>query len=127
MIWFGPVLLAALLLGPSHVLVDLGLFFSKLAVLTFGGAYALLAWLAQAAVETKGWLTAPEMLDGLGLAETTPGPTILVNQFVGFIAALRAPGTSAALSCRNARCDDGCVGDICAILHLDLCRRAFHG
>ncbi|MGL4323625.1 MAG: chromate efflux transporter [Beijerinckiaceae bacterium] len=92
-IWFAPVLLAALILGSSHVLVDLGLFFSKLAVLTFGGAYALLAWLAQAAVETKGWLTAPEMLDGLGLAETTPGPTILVNQFVGFIAALRAPGT----------------------------------
>lgn len=91
-IWFLPVALAAIVLSPSHVLIDLGLFFSKLAVLTFGGAYALLAWLAQAAVETKGWLTAPEMLDGLGLAETTPGPTILVNQFVGFIAALRAPG-----------------------------------
>ncbi|MGL4496380.1 MAG: chromate transporter, partial [Beijerinckiaceae bacterium] len=64
-IWFAPVGLAALFLSPSHVLVDLGLFFSKLAVLTFGGAYALLAWLAQAAVETKGWLTAPQMLDGL--------------------------------------------------------------
>lgn len=91
-LWFFPVVLAAMLLSPSHVLVDLGLFFSKLAVLTFGGAYALLAWLAQAAVETKGWLSAAEMLDGLGLAETTPGPTILVNQFVGFLAALRAPG-----------------------------------
>ena len=92
-IWFAPLALAALLLSPSHVLVDLGLFFSKLAVLTFGGAYALLAWLAQAAVQTKGWLSAAEMLDGLGLAETTPGPTILVNQFVGFLAALRAPGS----------------------------------
>ncbi|MET0605910.1 MAG: chromate efflux transporter [Beijerinckiaceae bacterium] len=89
--WFLPVVVAALFLGPQHILVDLGLFFSKLAMLTFGGAYALLAWLAQAAVEQKGWVTAPEMLDGLGLAETTPGPTILVNQFVGFLAALRSP------------------------------------
>jgi chromate transporter len=88
-VWFGPVAVAALVLGASHVLVDIGLFFSKLAMLTFGGAYALLAWLAQDAVAVKGWVSAPEMLDGLGLAETTPGPTILVNQFVAFLAGWR--------------------------------------
>ena len=65
------------------------LFFSKLAVVSFGGAYALLAYMAQEAVETHGWMTAPEMVDGLGLAETTPGPLILVTQFVGFLAAFR--------------------------------------
>ena len=65
------------------------MFFSKLAVVSFGGAYALMAYMAQQAVETHGWLSAPEMVDGLGLAETTPGPLILVTQFVGFIAAFR--------------------------------------
>src|SRR5207237_6164953 len=81
--------LAALVFGTSHVLVDIGLFFSKLAVLRFGGAYALLAYMAQQAVETYHWMSAPEMVDGLGLAETTPGPLILVTQFVGFLAAFR--------------------------------------
>jgi chromate transporter len=90
-LWWAPVALAALLLGSGHVLVAVGLFFSKLAVVTFGGAYAVLAYMAQQAVETHGWLTAPEMVDGLGLAETTPGPLILVTQFVGFIAGFRAP------------------------------------
>lgn len=89
--WWLPVLLAVLLLGSGHVLVDLGLFFSKLAVVTFGGAYAVLAYLTDAAVETKHWVSAGEMVDGLGLAETTPGPTILVNQFVGYLAAYRLP------------------------------------
>jgi chromate transporter len=65
------------------------MFFSKLAVVSFGGAYALLAYMAQEAVQTYGWMTAPEMVDGLGLAETTPGPLILVTQFVGFLAAFR--------------------------------------
>ena len=65
------------------------MFFSKLAVVSFGGAYALLAYMAQEAVETHRWMTAPEMVDGLGLAETTPGPLILVTQFVGFLAAYR--------------------------------------
>jgi chromate transporter len=64
-------------------------FFSKLAVVTFGGAYAVLAYMAQEVVQSYGWLTAPEMVDGLGLAETTPGPLILVTQFVGFLAAFR--------------------------------------
>jgi chromate transporter len=72
------------------VLTSIGLFFSKLAVVSFGGAYALLAYMAQQAV-TYGWMTAPEMVDGLGLAETTPGPLILVTQFVGFLAAFRDP------------------------------------
>jgi chromate transporter len=90
-LWWAPVALAALLLGSGHVLVAVGLFFSKLAVVTFGGAYAVLAYMAQQAVEQHGWLSAPEMVDGLGLAETTPGPLILVTQFVGFIAAFRAP------------------------------------
>lgn len=89
--WWCPVAAAALFLGPAHVLVDVGLFFSKLAVVTFGGAYAVLAYLADAAVNAKGWVGASEMVDGLGLAETTPGPTILVNQFVGTLAAARAP------------------------------------
>ncbi len=88
-LWWAPVALAAMLLGADHVLVAIGLFFSKLAVVTFGGAYAVLAYMAQQAVETHGWLSAPEMVDGLGLAETTPGPLILVTQFVGFLAAFR--------------------------------------
>jgi chromate transporter len=87
--WWTPIALAAALLGPQHVLVSIGMFFSKLAVVSFGGAYALLAYMAQQAVETYGWMTAPEMVDGLGLAETTPGPLILVTQFVGFLAAFR--------------------------------------
>jgi chromate transporter len=88
-LWWAPVALAAVMLGPSHVLVDIGVFFSKLAVVSFGGAYALLAYMAQEAVESYRWMTAPEMVDGLGLAETTPGPLILVTQFVGFLAAYR--------------------------------------
>jgi chromate transporter len=88
-LWWAPVGLAALVFGPTHVLVTIGTFFSKLAVVSFGGAYALLAYMAQQAVETHHWMTAPEMVDGLGLAETTPGPLILVTQFVGFLAAFR--------------------------------------
>ena len=87
--WWAPVVLAIVLLGSNHVLVSVGLFFSKLAVVSFGGAYALLAYMAQQAVETHHWMTAPEMVDGLGLAETTPGPLILVTQFVGFLAGFR--------------------------------------
>ncbi len=88
-LWWAPVALAAVLLGPTHVLVSVGTFFSKLATVSFGGAYALLAYMAQEAVDTKGWMTAAEMVDGLGLAETTPGPLILVTQFVGFLAGYR--------------------------------------
>jgi chromate transporter len=89
LLWWTPVALAALALGGDHVLVSIGTFFSKLAVVSFGGAYALLAYMAQEVVDTQGWLTASEMVDGLGLAETTPGPLILVTEFVGFLASYR--------------------------------------
>lgn len=88
-VWWAPVALAALVLGSDNILVSIGLFFSKLAVVSFGGAYAVLAYMAQQAVETHHWMSAPEMVDGLGLAETTPGPLILVTQFVGFLAGFR--------------------------------------
>jgi chromate transporter len=88
-LWWAPVALALLMLGGGHVMVAIGVFFYKLAVVSFGGAYAQLAYMAQEVVETHGWMTAPEMVDGLGLAETTPGPLILVTQFVGFLAAFR--------------------------------------
>ncbi len=91
-LWLGPVALLVLALGPENVFARLATFFSFLAVVTFGGAYAVLAYVAQAAVETHGWLSAAEMLDGLGMAETTPGPLIMVVQFVGFLAAFRDPG-----------------------------------
>ena len=90
-IWLAPMALIAATLGTGHVLWDIGAFFSKLAVVTFGGAYAVLAYMAQAAVENYGWLSAGEMADGLGLAESTPGPLIMVTQFTGFLAAWRTP------------------------------------
>lgn len=91
LLWWAPVVLAFLLLGQGHVMTQIGLFFSKLAVVSFGGAYALLAYMAQQAVENYRWMSAPEMVDGLGLAETLPGPLIKVTQFVGFLAAWRDP------------------------------------
>ena len=90
-IWAAPMLLIYATLGDSHVLWKIGAFFSQLAIVTFGGAYAVLAYMAQEAVTGFGWLSAGEMADGLGLAETTPGPLILVTQFVGFLAGFRAP------------------------------------
>jgi len=90
-LWWAPVALAALTLGTQHVMVDIGLFFSKLATVSFGGAYALLAYMAQQAVENYRWMSAPEMVDGLGFAETLPGPLIKVTQFVGFLGAWRNP------------------------------------
>ncbi len=92
-LWFGPLLVLALVLGPDDLYTRIGLFFSKAAVVTFGGAYAVLPYVAQQAVELYGWLSAEEMLRGLGLAETTPGPLIQVVQFVGFMAAFNHPGT----------------------------------
>lgn len=88
-LWFAPVALVIVALGTEHVFFDIAAFFSKLAVVSFGGAYALLAYMAQQAVENYGWMSAPEMVDGLGLAETLPGPLIKVTQFVGFLAAYR--------------------------------------
>ncbi len=92
-IWLAPVAALLAALGPHDVFSEIAIFFSKMAVVTFGGAYAVLAYVAQQAVETYGWLRPGEMLDGLGMAETTPGPLIMVLQFVGFMAAFRAPGT----------------------------------
>lgn len=91
LIWAAPMLLILVTLGREHVLWDIGSFFSQLAIVTFGGAYAVLAYMAQEAVQGFGWLSAGEMADGLGLAETTPGPLIMVTQFVGYLAAFRAP------------------------------------
>jgi chromate transporter len=90
-IWLVPLAVLVAAVGTSHVLVQEGVFFSKASVVTFGGAYAVLAYVAQQAVETYGWLRPGEMLDGLGMAETTPGPLIQVVQFVGFMAAYRNP------------------------------------
>jgi chromate transporter len=92
-LWLTPVAVVYISLGESNVFSQISLFFSKMAMVTFGGAYAVLAYVAQQAVETYGWLKPGEMLDGLGMAETTPGPLIMVLQFVGFMAAYRDPGT----------------------------------
>ncbi len=91
LMWAIPLVVVAALLGREHVFWDIGIFFSQLAVVTFGGAYAVLAYMAQAAVTGFGWLSAGEMADGLGMAETTPGPLIMVTQFVGFLGAYRTP------------------------------------
>ncbi|OWO95975.1 chromate transporter [Rhizobium esperanzae] len=92
-LWLVPVAVLYAFFGPGDVFSQIGLFFSKMAVVTFGGAYAALAYVAQQAVQHFGWLKPGEMLDGLGMAETTPGPLIMVLQFVGFMAAFRNPGS----------------------------------
>jgi chromate transporter len=92
-LWLVPVIAIIATLGSANTFGEIGVFFSKMAVVTFGGAYAVLAYMAQQAVETYHWLRPGEMLDGLGMAETTPGPLIMVVQFVGFMAAYRNPGS----------------------------------
>jgi chromate transporter len=92
-LWLTPVIMLLLTLGTGDVFSQIGVFFSKMAVVTFGGAYAVLAYVAQQAVENHAWLKPGEMLDGLGMAETTPGPLIMVLQFVGFMAAFRDAGS----------------------------------
>lgn len=94
-LWAAPLILA---FGTGErLLFDLGLFFSKLALVTFGGAYAVLTYMAQDVVQAHGWLTMPEMMDALGLAETTPGPLILVTEFVGYVAAFKHGGPGAGV------------------------------
>ena len=88
-VWLVPL---ALLQLEGGLLAEIAAFFSKLALLTFGGAYAVLSWMAQDVVQAKGWLTLPQMMDGLGLAETTPGPLILVTEFTGYLAGYRQGG-----------------------------------
>lgn len=97
-VWLSPLAAAWLILGPDHVLTAVGRLFSLLAVVTFGGAYATLAYLQQEAVSVHGWLATAQMIDGLGLAETTPGPLVLVNQFVGFMAGWKG-GAGLAVAC----------------------------
>lgn len=92
-LWSLPLLIIGLVIGVENIFFSEGLFFSKTAVVTFGGAYAVLAYIAQKAVEDYGWLQSGEMLDGLGMAETTPGPLIQVVQFVGFMGAYRLSGS----------------------------------
>ena len=91
-LWIAPILFVIAVFGSDSLLPALAVFFSKMAVVTFGGAYAVLAYVAQAAVETFGWLKPGQMIDGLALAETTPGPLILVLTYVGFIAAFQSAG-----------------------------------
>src|SRR5262249_28067279 len=91
-LWLVPVIAIVASLGSSNVFSEIAIFFSKMAVVKFGGAYAVLAYVAQQAVENYAWLKPGEMLDGLGMAETTPGPLIMVLQFVGFMGAFRDPG-----------------------------------
>ncbi len=93
LLWLAPVALALALTDSDSVFVEQGVFFSGTALVTFGGAYAVLAYVAQKAVETYGWLTGGEMVKGLALAETTPGPLIMVLQFVAFLGAYRDPGS----------------------------------
>ena len=98
LLWWTPVAAAAWLLGPDSTICQQGLFFSKAAMVTFGGAYAVLPYVAQQAVENYHWLQPGQMLDGLALAESTPGPLIMVLQFVGFVGAFNHPGNLAPLT-----------------------------
>ncbi|WP_293441627.1 chromate efflux transporter [Planktotalea sp.] len=95
-IWWGPILFLGFIIGQDF-LFQLAIFFSKLATVTFGGAYAVLAFMGQEVVQNLNWISADEMIDGLGLAETTPGPLILVTQFVGFLAGSNTGGTGLAV------------------------------
>ena len=97
-IWLAPLLTVAAVFGEGHVLTQIGYFFSKLAVVTFGGAYAVLAYMGQDVATQYGWISAGEMMDGLGLAETTPGPLILVTEFVGFLAGYRHGGAGPSIT-----------------------------
>ncbi len=98
-LWFLPVMVLGIWRGWDDILVEIGVLFTKAAVVTFGGAYAVLAYIGQQAVNVHGWLLPEQMMDGLGLAETTPGPLIMVNQFVAYVAAYtHTPGLSPALA-----------------------------
>ncbi len=108
-LWLAPLAASAVLLGPAHILTAVGVLFSVLALITFGGAYATLAYLQQQAVDAQGWLTQTQMIDGLGLAETTPGPLVLVNQYVGFLAGWQADDGGLALAVAAAAMASWCT------------------
>ena len=97
LLWLAPTLVLWAVFGSANIFTDIGFFFSKTAAVSFGGAYAVLSYVAQQAVDHYNWLKPGEMLDGLGMAETTPGPLIMVTQFVGFMGAYRAPGSLSPL------------------------------
>ena len=126
LLWLAPVAALLIGLGQANVFSQIALFFSKMAMVTFGGAYAVLAYVAQQAVEHYHWLQPREMLDGLGMAETTPGPLIMVLQFVGFMAAYRDPGALSPMLAGDARRPAGDLGHLRPVLPLDLPRRALH-
>jgi chromate transporter len=119
-LWLVPVIALVAALGSDNVFSQIAVFFSKVAVVTFGGAYAVLAYAAQQAVDTYGWVRPNEMLDGLGMAETTPGPLIMVLQFVGFMAAYRHSGGPSLMLAGNARRPAGDMGHFHALLPVDL-------
>jgi chromate transporter len=98
MLWWVPVFGIRAWLGPEHAVTQQGFFFSKTALVTFGGAYSVLPYVADRSVNDFGWLTPPQMMDGLALAETTPGPLIMVLQFVGFVGAWQHPATLAPIA-----------------------------
>jgi chromate transporter len=126
-LWLLPVAGLLLALGQDNVFSQLGVFFSQMAIVTFGGAYAVLAYVAQEAVQGFGWLRPGEMLDGFGMAETTPGPLIMVTQFVGFLAGYRDPWKPQSDCCRDA---GGCahdVGNLHTELPVDFRWSALHG
>jgi chromate transporter len=126
-LWFVPLIVLAATLGFADVFTQIGLFFSKLAVVTFGGAYAVLAYMAQEAVQNYGWLAPGEMLDGLGMAETTPGPLIQVVQFVAFMGAVRDPGALDPFTAGVLALGARDLGDVRTVLPVDLPRRPVRG
>ncbi|HEY3663822.1 MAG TPA: chromate transporter [Chthoniobacterales bacterium] len=101
-VWFGPIISIGFSLGTDHTLFQEGLFFSKAAVVTFGGAYVVLPYVAQQALSHYGWLQPGQMMDGLGLAETTPGPLVMVLQFVGFVGGWNHSGSFAPIVAATA-------------------------
>ena len=125
-LWLAPVALLLLLLGPDQVFTRLALFFSQMAIVTFGGAYAVLAYVAQAAAETYMWVTPGEMLDGLGMAETTPGPADHGGAVRRLPRRIPRPGQPRSLPGGGARVGPGHLGDLHPVLPLDLPRRALH-
>ena len=124
LLWVAPLLLIVPMAGLTNTFAALWLFFSQMAVVTFGGAYAVLAYVAQQAVQQFGWLNPGEMIDGLALAETTPGPLVLVLSFVGFLAGFRAPGGLDPLLAGVLRGDADHLGHVRPLLSLDLPWRA---
>ena len=125
-VWLVPIALVAAWRGPGDTLTQMGWFFSRASLVTFGGAYAVLAYVNVAAVSTYGWLLPGQMVVGLGLAETTPGPLIMVLEFVGFVGAYQHPGDLDPLVAGRAGRMCGGVGDVRAVLPVDLPGGALH-